>query len=100
MNRVDLNGEIEAGRVGPVRRTERISEVREAEAGRALEVADRVSLSDRAAQMQELVARLRDVPDLRQERVAELRELVRSGRYDPPAGAIAEAIIKYENGSR
>ncbi|WP_352430657.1 flagellar biosynthesis anti-sigma factor FlgM [Pyrinomonas sp.] len=100
MNRVELNGEIETGRVGPVRRTERAAEVRKAEEARTSEGADRVSLSERAARMQQLAARLRDMPDMRQERVAELRELVRSGRYDPPAGMIAEAIIRQENGSR
>ncbi len=57
---------------------------------------DKLSVSARANTINELVARANELPEIRQERVAALRERIQSGDYRPDAGDIADAILKDE----
>ncbi len=57
---------------------------------------DKINVSDRAATVACLVARASELPEIRQERVESLRQLVQSGTYNPPASDIADAILKDE----
>jgi len=58
--------------------------------------ADEIRVSDTAAQIANLVSRAKGTPDVRQDRVDALRELVHSGQYEVPAGDIAAAIVRTE----
>jgi flagellar biosynthesis anti-sigma factor FlgM len=60
---------------------------------------DRVDLSGRAAEVGKLVAHVKELPDVRQEKVANVRAQVASGHFDPTGTEIADAIIKDEFGS-
>jgi negative regulator of flagellin synthesis FlgM len=57
---------------------------------------DQVSVSERAADVGRLTARASELPDVRQEKVEQLRERIRSGSYNPSASDIAGAIFKEE----
>lgn len=57
---------------------------------------DRVDLSGRAAEVGKLVAQVKELPDVRHEKIANVRAQVAAGHFDPNASEIADAIIKYE----
>jgi negative regulator of flagellin synthesis FlgM len=54
---------------------------------------DTASLSTGSGHVQALAARLRDVPDVRQQRVEALRDLVSSGKYQMSPQRTAEAML-------
>ena len=58
--------------------------------------ADRLDLSERASEVGRLVEKLKEMPDIRREKVNALRERVQAGTYDPSSDEIAEAILKDE----
>ena len=57
---------------------------------------DSVTLSSRAKTLKELQAAVKDSPDVRSEKVAELRERVESGQYEPDAHTIAQKLLEEE----
>lgn len=57
---------------------------------------DKLDLSNRASQVGKLVDQLKDLPDVRQEKVDALRGQIISGDYDPTGEQIADAILKDE----
>ncbi|MFN0088436.1 MAG: flagellar biosynthesis anti-sigma factor FlgM [Blastocatellia bacterium] len=57
-------------------------------------IADSISLSERAAAIGELAARVRQLPDIRHDRIEQFRALVQTGVYHPPAADIADAMIR------
>jgi negative regulator of flagellin synthesis FlgM len=66
--------------------------------GKAKEIAeDRLDLSVRASEVGNLVETLKEMPDVRQDKVDRLRKQIASGSYDPSADEIAEAIIRDES---
>ncbi len=58
--------------------------------------ADEVSLTDTAARLRELEARLAELPVVDPKRVDEIRQLIAEGRYQVDAGDIAEKLIQIE----
>jgi flagellar biosynthesis anti-sigma factor FlgM len=58
--------------------------------------ADRLDLSERASEVGRLVEKVKEMPDIRQEKVKALRERVLAGDYDPSSDEIAAAILKDE----
>lgn len=58
--------------------------------------ADEVSLTDTAARLRELEARLAELPVVDSKRVDEIRQLIAEGRYQVDAGDIAEKLIQIE----
>jgi flagellar biosynthesis anti-sigma factor FlgM len=58
---------------------------------------DKLNLSDRASQVGKLVEQIKDLPDVRTEKVNALREKIQSGEYKPSGADIADAILKDEN---
>jgi flagellar biosynthesis anti-sigma factor FlgM len=59
---------------------------------------DQVSVSSRADEVNQLIARTNELGDVRQERVDSLRQAVQSGRYQVSSSNIADAIIRDESG--
>lgn len=57
---------------------------------------DSVSVSPRAEEVSRLVAKARELPDTRQERVAHLKHLIDSGQYHVSSKKIADAILADE----
>ncbi len=57
---------------------------------------DKVNLSDRAANVEKLVDKIKEVPDVRLERIQALRDKIAAGEYKPEARDIASAILKDE----
>ena len=55
---------------------------------------DTVVLSDTAKTVQEAQTQLEQIPDVREEKVAELREQVESGTYEIDAEKIADKMLK------
>lgn len=62
----------------------------------SLRVSDMIDVSSRSATAGNLVKRVAEVPDVQQERVELLREVIRSGSYRPSARTIADAILEKE----
>ena len=54
---------------------------------------DQVSISGKSRDMQKLRAVIADTPDVREDKVAELREKIASGRYQVSAREIAKSIL-------
>jgi flagellar biosynthesis anti-sigma factor FlgM len=57
---------------------------------------DSVEVSSRGAEVGKLVDDIKQLPDVRQTMVNELKQRIASGDYDPSSGDIAGAIIKDE----
>jgi flagellar biosynthesis anti-sigma factor FlgM len=55
---------------------------------------DRAEFSARSEQLRALRAQLQAMPEVRGERVAQLREAVRAGRFEVSTEALAEALIR------
>ncbi len=58
---------------------------------------DKLELSSRASEVGKLVEQLKNMPDVREEKVNQLREQVSAGKYNPSSKDIADAILKDEN---
>ena len=104
MSLIKLNNaaEIEArpatARVEP----ERVAEVNVSQQkgnANAPKTTDSVSVSERGAALGELAAKAENLPDVRQEKIDQLRSQVQSGNYRPAAADIADAMLKDEKGS-
>jgi len=99
ISKFDGTSDTEAARAKPraeVNRTETAPAAAQPEGAASSREADSVSVSDRAATVSNLVARAKELPDVRQERVEPLRGAVNSGSYKPSAEDIADAIINHE----
>lgn len=55
-----------------------------------------VRLSDQALQMQEAENRLRDLPEVDNERVASIRQAIADGTYKIDSGRIADRLLSFE----
>lgn len=55
-----------------------------------------VRLTDTAANLKQVEARLADVPDVDRKRVESLRQRIESGAYEVNAGRLADRIIAFE----
>ena len=54
---------------------------------------DTVHFSSRLAEVQQLTSQLQQVPDIRAERVAALKEKIQQGTYSPDPADVADAIL-------
>lgn len=59
-------------------------------------IKDVIKVSDRATAIRSLVEQASQLPEVRTERVEQLRARVQSGTYHPDAGVIADALLKGE----
>jgi negative regulator of flagellin synthesis FlgM len=57
---------------------------------------DKLNFSNRVGEFGKLVDTLRELPDVRQDRVESLREKIQSGDYNPSGEEIANAIFRDE----
>ena len=57
---------------------------------------DRLDFSSKAAEVGKLVDTLKAMPDVRTDRVADLRDQISAGTYNPTADEIAAAILNDE----
>lgn len=57
---------------------------------------DKIELSHKGAKVSRMVDQIKQMPDVRQDRVDELRQKITSGEYDPSSETIADAILKDE----
>lgn len=69
--------------------------IRQALTGKAAN--DRVDLSGRAAEVGKLVTQIKELPEVRADKVESVRATVASGEFDPAAGDVADAIIRDES---
>jgi negative regulator of flagellin synthesis FlgM len=58
---------------------------------------DKLELSSRASEVGKLVEQLKNMPDVREEKINQLREQISTGKYNPSSNDIADAILKDEN---
>lgn len=58
---------------------------------------DTLNFSSRVSEFGKLVDTLRELPDVRQDRVDALRERISAGEYNPSGEEIATAIFREEN---
>lgn len=91
------------GRVGPdvgtmrTRATSRPeSEGDTGATGRARSSGDAVEITDTAARLKAVEARLAEVPDVDQARVAAIRKRIESGDYQPDPARIAQKLMRLE----
>jgi flagellar biosynthesis anti-sigma factor FlgM len=104
MNRINLNSgsEVEARRTGRLE-TERLTEggtVPSTTPSSGPPAADSISVSGRAAEIGELTNKTLQLPEIREERVEQLRSQVQSGNYRPTAEDIADALLKEAQSSK
>lgn len=57
---------------------------------------DKVNLSSVALETGKLIDSLKELPDVRQDRVEKLQQQISSGNFQPSSEAIADAILKDE----
>jgi negative regulator of flagellin synthesis FlgM len=57
---------------------------------------DQIAVSATGREIGQLVDRAKSLPDIRQERVDSLRQLIESGKYEVPSKTIAAAILRDE----
>lgn len=55
---------------------------------------DTLAISDKVGEVKGLVDRVKDLPDIRTEKVDALREQIKAGTYQPSSNDIADAILK------
>jgi len=60
---------------------------------------DTVVISDAAKRIQEARAKLDDIPDVREEKVADLRNRIQNGTYQADADKTAEKLLKEQLGN-
>jgi flagellar biosynthesis anti-sigma factor FlgM len=101
MNPINLNGgaEIDPRLTANRTDTDRLVEANASQQKAntpVVRTSDSISVSDQAAAIGELTAKVEQLPDVRQERVDQLRILVQKGDYNPPASDIADALLKDE----
>lgn len=80
-------------------RTERAADTDKAEAvsrGEGGAASSQVRLTDTAASLKQIEARLADQPDVDRKRVDSLRERIESGAYEVNAGRLADRILAFE----
>ena len=56
--------------------------------------ADTVELSDMGKRVQEAHKQLETIPDIREDKVAQLKEQIENGTYEPDAEKVAEKMLK------
>lgn len=98
MNPINLNGggEVEARRTGRLE-AERLTDggtVPQTTTSSAQPATDSISVSGRAAEIGEVTNKTLQLPEIREERVEQLRAQVQSGNYRPSAANIADALVK------
>ena len=54
---------------------------------------DKVMLSEEGLELQTIIARLKDVPEIREEKVAKLRTAIEKGTYQVSGRAVAEKLL-------
>lgn len=59
-------------------------------------IKDVIKVSDRATAIRSLVEQASQLPEVRAERVEQLRARVQSGHFNPDAATIADALLKGE----
>ncbi len=96
---ISSTGPIQPGRPGSVGNQRRVDQaesfrkrLQESESRSASE--DRVSLSERAQLFKKLAEAIHRSPEVRRERVEELREAIERGRYQVSDSEIAAAILR------
>ena len=60
---------------------------------------DTVVISDAAKRIQEARAKLDDIPDVREEKVADLRNQIQNGTYQADADKTADKLLKEQLGN-
>lgn len=101
MDAIKLTG---GGEIDPRRGIGRAESERQTEGNTNLQKAsnsstnrsDSISVSDRAAAIGELTAKVDQLPEVREGKVERLRLQVENGSFRPPASEIAAAVIKDE----
>lgn len=97
MNSIKLNGTNDAEPVQANKTTgvsAQSATQPKASAAQSVQFADQLKVSEHAAAVGKLVARIAELPDVRTERIEGLRERIEAGTYHPPATEIADAILK------
>lgn len=57
---------------------------------------DKLDLSNRGSEVNNFIDKLKELPDVRQDKVNSLRDQIASGSYNPSSEKIADAILKDE----
>lgn len=100
MDKVNLNG---VNSLDQLRSKNNVEKDRSANESRTkitnspLNPSDEISVSDRGASIQQIVEKISDIPQVRQERVEALRQQIHQGNFNPSAKDIADAILRDEN---
>ena len=56
---------------------------------------DTVQFSSKFSEVQQLTAKVQQLPDIRSERVAALKEQIQKGTYNPDPADVADALLKH-----
>ncbi len=62
------------------------------------EAADRLELSESARQIKSLVDRVRELPEIRESRIEELKHALADGTYRVDPKRVAESLVEFEDG--
>lgn len=59
---------------------------------------DKIEISEEARDFQVAMKAFKDLPEVRQAKIDEIREQIKSGKYKPSADAVAEKMIQQVKG--
>lgn len=76
--------------VGSIQATNRVSSIDKKVAEKAT---DGVKVSDKAQFYQILLQKVKEVPDVREDRVREVKEKINNGQFEVDANAIARSLL-------
>ena len=102
MGKININKSNEIGTIRTARQSDVTKTDKGTQAGDSKIAAatssgdDKLQLSNQASGVGKLVDQLKELPDVRSERVEALREQITSGNYNPSSEDIADAILKKE----
>jgi negative regulator of flagellin synthesis FlgM len=101
MSSIKINNLNDAGAINSVGRGDikraRKSDGEQSVENKGLVESDSVNLSNTAMETGKLVDQLKELPDVRQEKVSEVKNKFSTGSFQPSSGEIADAILKDEN---
>ncbi len=61
-------------------------------------IEDKVTFSSEAKEFQKMLEELRNIPDIREDKVTEYKKLIESGKYNVKTEDIVDSIIKFFSG--
>ena len=97
LNKLNDVSSVQSSRQSDLKKTDEKTSVSDSSGTGKVFENDRLQLSDQASKVGKLVDQIKELPDVRADKVNDLREQISSGDYNPSSEDIADAILKQES---